>query len=940
MPRGHRTPRRTTTLLSLIAITALASVAIAEDEPQSVTLQWFEADWNTIENRMPDFFVAGYSSTWLPPITTTNSEDSPGYDPLDMFDIGEPGDETFYGTFRDFRAMVDEFHRANAEVYVDTILNHNGARTGNQFFYEAGGWPGFSANWTGGTKSVGGDWGDFNDGTTQSESPGSPNYDLWRGDLVGLQDRKLDSNYWMVRHPLDDSLPEGVQSSAFDPPVRIREGTFRNIPTPENAGLYPDQALAPKAVMNPGIFRSATEGFPSFNTPAETVTVYPFNVTPGETLDSAVDGDPVMENCAAVLSRWSQWALEVLKIDGFRLDAMKHMEPWYFDRFFDVAVHDRRTLPDGSTGTPFSFGESTASNNFILNYYARKDGFGNRDALDLSGAGTIRNIINARGLGNCSDLDNDNIDVADDGFNNGSFGMLHTYSHDNGSRGDGGSSPGFPFEDKMAPWAHAYLLLRTGRAIVYHNAKAQIPNVARFWPREGIPTALGYGTFNIVGGAEVTVEDDRYTRLVQLRKRYGRGFYIPRFESADVLVFERQGNMLVGVTDRYDTGIQTVAVNTDFPQGTVLVEVSGNAGDPIVDPSNALYATRTVGAGGSVTIRIPHNTSSVREHSTGYVVYAPQTPDGTLSVPDADDTILADTASVPSAFRRLTPMDVVRNSTFTLSLVTEPNDFDSAHDDNALFRINQGYADYNDDGMTSRDEVGAGEFEQYERFIDVNQPLFGTANANGLYSQTIDTDLLPEGRNYVSAVAFRHRTTGDPLLTDFRKVIYVDRHQPDAAVDVTTNCAFSSLSVRVTNTDRTVTDVQVFPGVASGAPLPAPVQSNVASSFDRGVWTWSLSGVTEPSLDIAVAAIEDPGNLQSGMSEVNRTVEYLTVVTGVKGDVNLNGAIDVEDLYEQQQSVSYECRADTDDNMVIDATDGTLFAAQLRTGELTDMVDR
>ncbi len=950
MTRGHRPqsspsrPANSTiaSALCALSICGLATVASAEDQPQSVTLQWFEADWNTIENRMPDFFVAGYSSTWLPPISLA-SNTSPGYDPFERFHIGVPGEETFYGTFRDFRAMVDEFHRASSEVYVDTILNHNGGRTGNQFFHEAGGWPGLWSNWTGGTKAIGGDWGDFNNGTTQSENPGGANYDLWRGDLVGLVDIDFTSNRWMVRHPIDDSLPEGVQSGPNDPAMRIPEGTFRNQPDPANARWYPDTSLTPKVVFNPGIFRPGAEGFPSFNTPAENTTIYPFNIAPGEGFESAIGGDPVPENAVALLSRWSQWALEVLQIDGFRLDALKHSEPFYWDQYWDVAVFDRRRLFDGSTGTPFSFGESTASDSFIINYYVRKDGFGNRDALDLSGSGNIRNIINANGLGNLASIDDSGLDTSDDGFNNGSLGMLHTYSHDNGTRGDGGSAPLWPYEDKIAPWAHAYLLLRTGRAIVYHNARAQVPNTNRFWPRQGIPTALGVGEFYTVpaqvpdGQQPPTTLDDRYTKLVQLRNQYGRGFYIPRWQASDLFVFERQGNMLVGFSDSYATGFQQVTVNTDFPQGTILLEVTGNAQRADVDPTDQIFDKVAVGAGGQVTIRVPNNVSSVRQHSTGYVAYAPATPTGTLSIGNADDTILADGAAVPSSIRRLTPMEVVRTPTFSLDLTTNKTEpLDPNWDDDAFFRINAGYADYNNDGMTSRDEVGAGEFEQYERFLDLNQPLYNSGLTNGSYSQSIDTDDLPEGRNYVSVVAFRHRASGDALLKDFRKVIYVDRHPPDASIESSFDCQFSSGVLTITNDDRTATDVHVFTGIANGAPLPAPVQANIAPNFDRGVFTYPLNGITEPSLDIAVAVIEDPGNLQSGAVEVNRTVEYLTLVTGIKGDVNLDGAINPEDLYAIEALIAFECRADLDSDADVDNDDTEALRDQLRATEITD----
>ncbi len=943
MRSNVRSLRNQATLLSLLA---LAGTAAAENQPQTVMLQWFETEWSTIEYRMPDFFVAGYSSTWLPPVSKTSSTASTGYDPFERFDLGTPESPTFFGTERSFDFMVDEFHRANALVYVDTILNHNGGRTGDEGFHAAGGWPGFWANWTGGIKFNGGDWGDFNNGTTQSINSSESNYDLWRGDLVGLVDINYTSNNWMVRHPVDDSLPEGIQGSPNDPPTRIPEGTFHNRPNPANARWYPDTDLPATTVNNPGIFRPARDGFPAFNIPAQSFDIHPFN------LSDPMAGDPVPENAVALLSRWSQWMLETRNIDGFRLDALKHSEPFYWDVYWDSAVFNRRKLPDGSFGTPFSFGESTSSNDFINNYYIRKDGFGNRDTLDLDGAGRIRNIINARGLGFLATIDDTHFDLVD-GFNDGSLGVNHAYSHDNGTRGDGGSAPLWPYEDKIAPWAHAYKILRTGRAIVYHNGRDNVPNVGRFWPRQGIPTALGYGSFYTIPGqvADGTeppaVEDDRFTRLVQLRNAYGRGVYIPRVEQADMFVFERQGNMVVALTDSYAAPEPNgrywddTTFITSFPEGTRLHELTGNADRADVDPDNEIFDTVTVGPGGVVTLRVPRNVSTAREHSTGYVAYGPAAPSGTLSFGGTSDVVLPDPTTVPSARRRLTPLNVVRGSTFSIDLTTTKTDpLDPNWDDNSLFRINQGYQDFNNNGQISSAEIGPGQFEQYEQFLTVKSPLFGTANETGSYSQTINTDDLREGNNYVSVVSFRRRAGGDPILTDFRGVVYVDRMPPDIAVTTQFDCGNGSGLVEIVNDDKTATAVFVFVDLPDGAPIPALAAANRADEWDRGIFRFSFgAGDLDASAKITVVAVEAPGLLQSGNPEINRAVETITVITNAKGDVNLDGVINADDLYALEALAAYDCSADLDGDNDVDADDAIILEGILREDEQDDVLD-
>jgi len=123
-------------------------------------------------------------------------------------------------------------------------------------------------------------------------------------------------------------------------------------------------------------------------------------------------GDAAPENATGYLLRWVQWMMDVHHVDGFRIDAIKHTPSWFFDTYFDSAVSNRRLTPDGRYVTPYSFGECVESNDFTFDRYIRKpngrtngsrsiagDAFGNRDCLDLNGAGQVRNIISGGGTG-------------------------------------------------------------------------------------------------------------------------------------------------------------------------------------------------------------------------------------------------------------------------------------------------------------------------------------------------------------------------------------------------------------------------------------------------------------------------------------------------------------------------------------------------------------
>ncbi|MEO1995965.1 MAG: hypothetical protein ABGZ17_11885, partial [Planctomycetaceae bacterium] len=80
-------------------------------------LQWFEAPYQTIEDRMADVFMAGYGAVWTPPPGRSDSGDqSVGYDVYDRFDVGHPGRPTLYGTQTGLTTLADSMHRAGVAM--------------------------------------------------------------------------------------------------------------------------------------------------------------------------------------------------------------------------------------------------------------------------------------------------------------------------------------------------------------------------------------------------------------------------------------------------------------------------------------------------------------------------------------------------------------------------------------------------------------------------------------------------------------------------------------------------------------------------------------------------------------------------------------------------------------------------------------------------------
>lgn len=934
-------------LASAGALWTASAAALADDRLR--ILQWFETSWKNIERRTPDLFMVTYNGMWVPPVSKASSG-SPGYDPFDRFDLGSPGAETIYGTESSFRQMVQELHLANVQVFPDIIMNHNGGRTSDANFLAAGGWPGFYV------PGAGADfWGDFHDGTTQSIDPGGANYNLFTGDLVGLIDIAQEKNYSFIRQPVEPN------------PLNIPPGTQRNKPNAANRRFYPDTSLTPLSFTN---FGAQGDG--------ASWTIYPFN-TANPLSPTAT---PVAENATGLLNRWCRWMIEVQGVDGFRLDAAKHIPNWYWNNFYDPSVYQRRITPAGTRATPFSFGESVSSNSFVQTYIRNKDGFGNRDALDLNEAGGLRDLLNARGFGRWGkDSPSDgegplerSIDTTDDGFNNGSQGVHHFVSHDNGTTGNGGSAPGIPSAFQQGLVQNAYVLFRSGTPIVYFNGREMHDRFASrgFWPREGNPTALGD-------------TDARLKKLVQIAAAYVRGdntnnpsapkSYFRILNStdtvntslADVLVIERTNwnpstptsnigvsaaaNVIIGLNDRYDAESgatrQLRNVQTSFTPGTRLVELSGAAADPVVNNAGAIPQVLTVDANRRVLLTIPNNTNSAGvEHNRGYVIYGPIAPVGNLNVLEVQAggarttpvQIAPDPVSVPSYARRNTPLDIISTPTFEIRLdTTKADPLDPNWDDFAVFRIDQGFRDFNGNG--SFDQPASLQIDGgFERFLTQFSPIagpFGTGGA-GTYRQVIDTSLLSEGIHYLSVICYRRRTDGGaPIYTDFRKVFYVDRSPPAVALqDLTPSGPGFTLTLtganelRVVAADRTTTSVWILvnaPIATDALTLIGP--GNLASQHDRLEWRRNPGTIPAGSANsITVVAQE-----LSGRYSVTR-YNNIAIALG-SGDVNLDGRSTIDDLYSSWQLSSYTAEADLNRDGFLTSADRFLLEQFLRPAE-------
>ena len=847
---------------ALLAMALACAPAAGQDHSPPPTLQLFDARWETIEHRLADVFMAGYGAMWLPPPSRADSGGhSVGYDVFDRFDLGRPGHKTLYGTEAGFRTMIDRASRAGVGVHADFLINHNGFRDNSTpGFIEAGGYPGFVLEDPDGDADphgIPGTHGDFH-------PPMSIEDDVYAGRLAGLISINHATNHQLIRHPVDPSDPQNIPA-----------GSWYNQPDPANARFYPDRDLGGRTVWDPALNQQ--------------VTLYDFNV------DEPMAGDAVPENAMGLIMRHARWMVQDVGVAGFRIDAAKHVPLWVMS-FFDQAVFDAIHEPhlDGSPRDVFSFSEVFDGNMGVLQDYVRKDidpndrsvVGGNRDALDFPLYFAMRDNLTGNGIANdWRDVKNASFAVNDDGLaNNGSQGVAFVASHD-----DGG-----PYLDNVA---HAYVLMRPGNAVVYMDAQ-EFGN--RDFPAAGRGDALG-------GQHGQTI-----TRLVEVRNTHGRGNYLDRTPAPDekeMLIFERENSALTILSNRLDAGFDHRTVQTAFAPGTPLVELTGNASNASVDPHDDVPALLVVNDQGEVNITVPRNRGPTgNEHGRGYLIYGPSGPQGELSLSNVAFTMQghgdAPTQGTGSnATTRIHDIDVIQDDTFDITLHTDPvyllgfhRDQD-ADGDNAIFRLGEG-VDVTGDGYvsTSPGSVAYG----FQHFTDVHQPGYYAADGHGQYVQEVDAAQLPDGLNFLTVRAFRHRDDGGPaIFTDFRQPIYIDRLPPDSVIAsldaIEGNVNNRQLLVR--SVDQTADSVHVFlnlpPNVTDGEVLSMLGPANHAGRLDRDLFDYGLFGMGHGHHAITVVSFRPTGSVN-----VQRLAgQYVETDIGAGlGDVTFDGSWGQADL--------------------------------------------
>ena len=452
-------------------------------------LQVFNQSHNEIAARLPEIAEAGYTALWVPPPTKANGGMSVGYDLNDPFDIGNTDLRgtwsTRYGVEADLHNLIELCHRFGMRVYFDNVMNHRS--------YDVPGWdertatdvyPGMCPE-------------DFHVRTTSDgfyrkwDNVRDWN-DEWQVMFLGLSDL-LD-----IAHETPNQNFGAKEGDWHEKPQFVRH--------PNNPEFYD---------------RKPNGDWVGFG-PDNGITVEDLRDHP----------DFYKEDVGAYLIRAVRWLVDRTKVDGLRLDAVKHV-PYYF-----FGAQDDSASSDGYVGNvQWQFNMTRGFNDWENHRESVFNSDDPRNDAMLFGehlgnpppqwpyvsAGMrlvddrLRNELNWRFSANQLD--------GFDGESAGSelgpnCGVMHAQSHDN------------DFVDRK-PLHHAMYFMRRGLGLVYSDGNCHAETLTGSggaFPRWAQTDFLGQW------------HQKQIPTLLHAHENFARYNQIPKWSQGNYIAFQRGGD--------------------------------------------------------------------------------------------------------------------------------------------------------------------------------------------------------------------------------------------------------------------------------------------------------------------------------------------------------------------------------------------------------------
>ena len=275
------------------------------------------------------------------------------------------------------------------------------------------------------------------------------------------------------------------------------------------------------------------------------------------------------------LITWAKWYLDQTHVDGFRLDAVKHIRSSFFKEFLD-------TLRENTGKKLFSIGEYWSANLESLKQFLKET----KNAVSLFDVPLHYNFFNASNSNGCYDMRT----ILDGTLvkSNSEKAITFVDNHD--------TEPGQSLESWVQPWfkplAYAIILLRDS----------------------GTP-CLFFGDYYGIPEKNISPMKKILEKLVLARKYFAYGPQTDYFDHSNIIGWVREGDY-----DHPDSGMAVIL--SDGPGGSkvmnvgkrlanhVLYDFTGNVKEPVYidQEGNGIFYTN----GGSVSVWVKENNIYVK----------------------------------------------------------------------------------------------------------------------------------------------------------------------------------------------------------------------------------------------------------------------------------------------------------------------------------------
>ena len=532
-------PRSAPSRLSLLlGVIVWLAPALA---PGEAMVQLFNVSYAEIVKKMPELAEAGYTALWLPPPTKASGGLSVGYDLWDPFDFGSKDQRstvrTRYGTESELQLMIEVAHRFGIRVYFDNIMNHRAFDI-----------PGFNE-----TTPTGGEGQD-------ELYPGMVPEDFHLRKTEDGFYRKWDNtrdwnSAWQVMNlglsDLIDIAHENPNANhgANEGDTHPKYSFVRDLNRPEQYDHDKDGKriyfgwLIDKARAELGSSTNATQ------------------LRTHATQYIKDNRAAYIEDVGAYLIRAVRFKMDRLKIDGLRLDAVKHVPDYFYGQ---MSGADKDTSDAGYIGgaqLQFNISRGFSDANHRDSVFEDKRG---RDDAMMFGEhlgqppgyggywdsgmrlvdNDLRSLLNNR-LGNPS-ASLAGLDASGAGGFPAGLGVTHANSHDSDFAA-------------QKEWQHAYYMFREGMGLVYSDGYYKAGTLGESggaFPRHANTHFLGQ------------FSDPRIPNIMRLHSDFARGLQQGRWGDGDFLAFERRDNRDKVGNTRIGTASEEITMVAMFNDNT------------------------------------------------------------------------------------------------------------------------------------------------------------------------------------------------------------------------------------------------------------------------------------------------------------------------------------------------------------------------------------